>query len=379
MIAAIGMIHPAVYASYDMRTAGDIRDHMKFVSTTTMMPSNNSSSSLDGDQAHATSNATAIQIPESARGPAIPEKGYLVEEIRDNLYWVTDGSYNTIFLVTDEGVVAVDAPPSIGQNYLKAIAEVTDKPITHVIYSHAHLDHIGAAGIFPKNATYIAHQATGSELLLAMSLASNISAIPPVPTVTFPENYTLQLGNQTLELNYYGDNHMPGNLFIHAPNQKALMLVDVVFPGWVPFLYLAIADNVTGFIKAHDIALDNYDFDTFVGGHLTRLGTRDDVATQQEFVSDLEKAAAKANSEVQFGDIAAQVGNTEDIWLLFSKYVDAVNQNCVQAMLPKWESRLAGADALMPTHCYAMTQAGRVDPSVSAILQKSTITGTAPN
>jgi glyoxylase-like metal-dependent hydrolase (beta-lactamase superfamily II) len=236
MIAAIGMIHPAVYASYDMRTAGDTRDHMKFVSTTAMMPSNNSSNSLDGDQADVTSNARATQIPESARGPAIPEKGYLVEEIRDNLYWVTDGSYNTIFLVTDEGVVAVDAPPSIGQNYLKAIAEVTDKPITHVIYSHAHLDHIGAAGIFPKNATYIAHQATGSELLLATSLASNISAIPPVPTVTFPENYIFQLGNQTLELNYYGDNDMPGNLFIHAPNQKALMLVDGVFPGWVPFV-----------------------------------------------------------------------------------------------------------------------------------------------
>ena len=124
------------------------------------MPSN-TSSSLDGDGADATSNATSTQIPESARGPAIPEKGYLVEEIGDNLYWVTDGSYNAMFLVTDEGVVAVDAPPSIGQNYLKAIAEVTDKPITHVIYSHAHLDHIGAAGIFPQNATYICHQATG--------------------------------------------------------------------------------------------------------------------------------------------------------------------------------------------------------------------------
>ena len=93
-----------------------------------------------------TSNAAQTQIPESAKGPAIPEKGYLVEEIRDNLYWVTDGSYNTMFLVTDEGVVAIDAPPSIGQNYLKAIAEVTDKPVTYVIYSHAHLDHIGAAG-----------------------------------------------------------------------------------------------------------------------------------------------------------------------------------------------------------------------------------------
>ncbi|MFZ1877812.1 MAG: MBL fold metallo-hydrolase, partial [Nitrososphaeraceae archaeon] len=301
-IAAISITNQAVYASGDdMKTAWDNQGQLKSVSTTT----------TNGGSENATaSNTSMTQIPESARGPAIPEKGYLVEEISDNLYWVTDGSYNTMFLVTDEGVVAVDAPPSIGQNYLSAIAEVTDKPITHVIYSHAHLDHIGAAGIFPKNATYIAHQATGLELQQAMSLASNTSAIPPIPTVTFPNNYTLQVGNQTLELNYYGDNHMPGNLFIYAPNQKALMLVDVVFPGWVPFLYLAIADNITGFIKAHDIALNNYDFETFVGGHVTRLGTRDDVVTQQEFVSDLGKAAAKANSEVQFGDIAAQVGST---------------------------------------------------------------------
>ena len=81
----------------------------------------------------------------SAIGPAIPpEKGYVVEEIRGGLYWVTDGSYNTMFMVTDEGVVVIDAPPSIGANYLKAIAEVTDKPINYVIYSHSHLDHIGA-------------------------------------------------------------------------------------------------------------------------------------------------------------------------------------------------------------------------------------------
>jgi alkyl sulfatase BDS1-like metallo-beta-lactamase superfamily hydrolase len=104
------------------------------------------------------------QLPEAAKGPAIASKGYLVEEIRDGLFWVTDGAYNTIFLVTDEGVVAVDAPPTIGKNYLKAISEVTDKPITHVIYSHAHIDHIGAAGMFPKNAVIIAQEKTAAEL-----------------------------------------------------------------------------------------------------------------------------------------------------------------------------------------------------------------------
>ena len=207
-------------------------------------------------------NTNAAQLPVAAKGPVIPPKGYLVEEIRDHLYWVTDGAYNTMFLVTDKGVVAVDAPPSLGQKYLKAIAEVTDKPVNYLIYSHAHIDHIGAAGLFPKNVTIIAQDETARELQNAKAVAKNVTMVPPVPTVTFSKNYTLTIGNQTLKLDYYGNNHLPGNIFIYAPKQKVLMLVDIVFPGWVPFPYLAIAKDVAGFIKAHDIALDNYDFDT---------------------------------------------------------------------------------------------------------------------
>ncbi|MGB8934158.1 MAG: MBL fold metallo-hydrolase [Candidatus Nitrosopolaris sp.] len=101
-------------------------------------------------------NATTIPLPQAA-------KGYLVEQIRDDLYWVTDDAYITMFLVTDNSVIAVDAPPTLGENY-QAIAEVINKPVTHVIYSHAHIDHIGSAGIFPRNATYIAQQETAAEL-----------------------------------------------------------------------------------------------------------------------------------------------------------------------------------------------------------------------
>ena len=83
----------------------------------------------------------------------------------------------------------------------------------------------------------------------------------------------MQIGNKTLQLDYYGNNHSPGNIFIYAPNHKVLMLVDVIFPGWVPFPYLAEVTYIVGVINAHDIVLNNYDFDTFVGGHLTRTGT----------------------------------------------------------------------------------------------------------
>jgi glyoxylase-like metal-dependent hydrolase (beta-lactamase superfamily II) len=357
-ILSIRAVAAEVENNEDEKTA-----YLKFASQAVKQQSDNSS----------TVNAT-IQLPEAAKGPPIPAKGYLVQQIGDGLYWLTDGAYQTMFMVTDKGVVAVDAPPTIGNNYLKAIAEVTTKPVTYVIYSHAHIDHIGAAGIFPKNATFIAQQEIATQLQGAKSVATNASMVPPIPTVTFTKNYTLQIGNQTLKLDYYGVNHSPGNIFIYAPKEKVLMLVDVVFPGWVPAPNLAFAQDTAGFIKAHDIALNNYDFDTLVAGHLTRLGTSNDVIVQREFVSDLEKAAAQANQQVSYGEIAKQVGGggQPNPWLIFSKYIDAVGENCVNNMLPKWENRLGGAQEFISTHCFTMAESGRIDPIVQALLQNNT-------
>jgi glyoxylase-like metal-dependent hydrolase (beta-lactamase superfamily II) len=342
--------------------------YLEFVSSVIQQQPSNSNNN-NATSINTTTTTAAVQIPQTAKGPAIPSgKGYLVQEIGNQLYSISDGSYNAMFMVTDQGVIAIDAPPTLGDKYLKAIAEVTDKPVSHVIYSHAHLDHIGAAGIFPQNATFIAQQETANELQRAMNVATNKSAVPPVPTVTFPKNMTLQIGNQTLQLDYHGNNHLPGNIFIYAPSQKVLMLVDIIFPGWVPFPYLAIAKDTAGFIEAHDIALNNYDFDTIVAGHLTRLGTRADVEIQKEFVLDLERAAASANQNVSFMDIATKVG-FDNPWLLYSEYINAVNKQCEGEMMPKWESRLGGAEVFMSTHCFAMTQSGRVDPTVQALSQ----------
>ena len=353
---------------YGEEQDGEEEIYLEFISSTVQQQLSNSSSNSSDNATNATVTTTP-PIPQTAKGPAIPsEKGYLVQEIGNQLYSVSDGSYNAMFMVTDQGVVAIDAPPTLGDKYLKAISEITDKPVSHVIYSHAHLDHIGAAGMYPQNATIIAQQETANELQRAMNIATNKSAVPPVPTVTFTKNMTLQVGNQTLQLDYHGNNHLPGNIFIYAPNQRVLMLVDIIFPGWVPFAYLAIAKDTAGFIEAHDIALNNYDFDTIVAGHLTRIGTRADVETQKEFVLGLERAAARANQNVSFMDIASQIG-FDDPWLIFSKYTDTINSQCEEEMLPKWESRLGGAESFMSTHCIAMTQSGRVDPSVQALFQ----------
>lgn len=50
---------------------------------------------------------------------------------------------------------------------------------------------------------------------------------------------------QELRLDYRGPNHSEGNIFIWAPKQKLLMLVDVIFPGWVPSTRLAVLSSWT--------------------------------------------------------------------------------------------------------------------------------------
>lgn len=110
--------------------------------------------------------------------------------------------------------------------------------------------------------------------------------------------------------------------------------------------------NIRGFIKAQDIRLSNYDFDTLVAGHLTRLGPRNDVIIQREFVSHLEMAAAQANQQVSFGEVAKQVGGGGDHlnhWLIFPKYIDTVGENCINYMLPKWENNLGREIEFMST------------------------------
>jgi hypothetical protein len=129
---------------------------------------------------------------------------------------------------------------------------------------------------------------------------------------------------------------------------------------------LAIAKDVAGFVEAHDTAL-SYDFDTYVGGHLTRLGTREDVETQKSFVKDLIQAAGNANGSVSFADVAKTVGPTKDTWAFYSAYLQAVNDKCTQEMLSKWGGILGGAEAFMPSHCGTMTEAMRVDPSAMAL------------
>jgi glyoxylase-like metal-dependent hydrolase (beta-lactamase superfamily II) len=293
-------------------------------------------------------------VPASAVGPAVdPAKGYRLQDLGGGLYMVTDNAYQSMFLVYDRGVVVIDAPPFYAAKIPLAIAEVTDQPITHVVYSHSHVDHIGGVRALDGAPAIIAHEET--RRLLERAADPN----RPLPTVTFEDRYTLKVGEQVLELSYHGNGHEPGNIFISAPAQRVLMVVDVVFPGWIPWRRFAVAQDVPG-VFAQIEEIRKMEWGTFVGGHVARAGTRADVDLQAEFYGDLKQAAAAALASTPLGaDMnPADKGNP---WALFDDYIDRVAGQCVAALTPEWPAKLAGFDVWIWDQCYAMEQSLRID------------------
>jgi glyoxylase-like metal-dependent hydrolase (beta-lactamase superfamily II) len=153
--------------------------------------------------------------------------------------------------------------------------------------------------------------------------------------------------------------HAPGNIFVYAPAQKTLMVIDVVFPGWMPWRRFALAQDVPGYFQqVAEIA--KLPFKTLVGGHVSRTGTHADVATQLEFLEDIKAAAATALKTTAFGGELnpADKGNP---WAGFDNYIDRVVVQCVNRLTPKWQSRLAAYDVYIWDQCYAMEQSLRID------------------
>src|SRR6266436_2676385 len=186
-------------------------------------------------------------VPKSALGPALNAQGYYVGRVEKNLYWVTDATYQSAFLITRDGVVVLDAPPTIGHNIQRAIDEiaaangVTNK-VTHLIYSHHHADHGGASSLFGKNVVRIGHEETRRLLL-----RDDDPARPPNDEI-FHDRRTLEIGGERIELAWRGANHTPDNIFIHFPDHDALMLIDIVNVRWAPFGIVNLSEDIPGFI-----------------------------------------------------------------------------------------------------------------------------------
>jgi glyoxylase-like metal-dependent hydrolase (beta-lactamase superfamily II) len=298
-------------------------------------------------------------IPRAAIGPALNEQGYYVGRVEGNLYWVTDGTYQSAFLTTSDGVVLFDAPPTIGHNIQRAVDEIAaangvSNKVTHLIYSHHHADHAGAASLFTRagDVALIGHEETRDLLLRDADPAR------PAPEQTFGDNLTLEIGGDRIELAWHGTNHSPDNIFIHLPDHDTLMLVDIVNPGWAPVYQSNLTEDVQGYIAAPVTAL-TYPWKHFIGGHMGRLGDREDIALHQRYMADIEAASRHALDTVDPTPYFVRYG--ENAWAAVRGYLDAVAAAAATPVIEKYTGVLASADVFTASTTFHVMQSIRLD------------------
>jgi glyoxylase-like metal-dependent hydrolase (beta-lactamase superfamily II) len=153
-----------------------------------------------------------------------------IEKVKDNLYVITGAGGNTAVYLAANGVVLVDTKlANNGQRILEQVKTVTDKPVTHIINTHTHGDHVGSNDFFPATVDIIAHENTAANMKKMKNFAEPASQ-HGLPDRTFTDRQTVLSGNDAIDLYYFGRAHTNGDAFVVFRALRVMHAGDV-FPG----------------------------------------------------------------------------------------------------------------------------------------------------
>lgn len=156
--------------------------------------------------------ALAVSARQSPPQPAAAG----IEKVRDNLFVITGGGGNTAAFVTANGVVVVDTKlAGWGQRILEKIRSVTDKPVTMIVNTHTHGDHVGSNEDFPATVEFVAHENTKTNMLKMPAFQGDKQAF--LPRRTYKDRLTLLSGDDRVDLYYFGAGHTNGDTIVVFP------------------------------------------------------------------------------------------------------------------------------------------------------------------
>jgi glyoxylase-like metal-dependent hydrolase (beta-lactamase superfamily II) len=170
--------------------------------------------------------ATAIVV---SGQPAQPQP-LAITKVAENLHVITGNGGNTAAYVAAKGVVLVDTKlANNGQQILDRVKSVTDKPITHIINTHTHGDHVGSNDFFPATVEIVAHENTAANMAKMKNFAEPATK-HGLPDRTFTDRQTLLSGTDAIDLYYFGAAHTNGDAFVVFRNLRVMHAGDA-FPG----------------------------------------------------------------------------------------------------------------------------------------------------
>jgi cyclase len=243
--------------------------------------------------------SVAISAYQQPQGPKTVE----VDKLKDNLFVLKGGGGNTAVFVGANGVVVVDTKnPGWGQPILDKIKELTPKPVTTIINTHTHGDHVSGNVEFPATVDVVVQENTKANMEKMDIFKQNNGK--GMAKRTFKDKMTLGKGADEIDLYYYGRGHTNGDAFVVFPALRTMHAGDIFASKNLPLIDTnnggSAVDIGASLQKAHD-GIKNVD--TIITGHspttMTWQDLQDYATMNKEFVKwvQAEMKAGKTADE----------------------------------------------------------------------------------
>ena len=239
-----------------------------------------------------------------------------VEQLRENLFVLKGGGGNTAVFVASDGVVVVDTKiPGWGQPLIARIRELTPKPVTTIVNTHTHGDHVAGNVDFAPPVEIVAHANTKANMEAMRVVAgapqsaawTNIfkeSQGRGLPTRTYTDRLTLGSGADRVDLRYFGRGHTDGDTWVVFAAHRIVHSGDI-FPG-KSLPLLDVNNGGTGLEIGNTLAKAAAGLgpvDGIITGHSTVM-TLDDLKTyaafNREFLDAVRAAKGAGRSVDEF-------------------------------------------------------------------------------
>lgn len=250
-----------------------------------------------------------------ARQPAAnAPKVIAVEKVKDNLFVLRGGGGNTAVFVTASGVTVVDAKnPGWGTPILEKIKELTPKPVTRLINTHTHGDHVSGNVEFPASVEVVAHENTKANMeKMPIFKEHNGTGLPKT---AFKDKMTLGQGADQIDLYYFGRGHTNGDTWVVFKAHRVVHSGDIFAGKGVPLVDPANGGSMMQFpttlMKAHSGIKD---VDRIINGHAPALTTWADL---KEFADFNQELVTWMQAELKAGKTPEQAAAE---WKLPEKY-----------------------------------------------------------
>ncbi len=221
----------------------------------------------------------AVSAYQQPQGPKTIE----VDKIKDNLYVLKGGGGNTAVFVTSNGVVVVDAKnPGWGQPILDKIKTLTDKPVTTLINTHTHGDHVSGNVEFPATVDIIVQENTKANMEKMDIFKQNNGK--GMPKRTFKDKLSVGKGSDQVDLYYFGRGHTNGDAFIVFPSLRTMHAGDIFASKNIPLIDTSNGGSAFEIGRTLQKAHDNIkNVDTIITGHSQTTMTWQDLQDYATF------------------------------------------------------------------------------------------------